>query len=322
MNTLLDKYKNDALTPEELFLLRGKIKTEDTAELEKELLEDWLSFQTREPDSDKEVNYEQIWQRIEQDTRKVKPSFRWKYIWQYAAILLLPLLLFSTFYFYREATIVAQQEMVVETQQGERANITLPDGTSVYLNTESKLTYNPAEFNQDTRAITFEGEAYFQVKKDREKPFSISSQNIQVNVLGTEFNLHSRKNQDSLVVILKKGHVLLAASTQQQELFENETAIFDKRSGTFSVEKDLTPTIHWIQKELLFKNTPLSELLTIIEAKYNVHIHLSGGEQWTNDKFSGTLPANDLVSVLEILRKSYQCDYVIRANQIQITFPK
>ena len=172
MKDLIEKYKRNELTPEELHALQTRIATESPLELERIVREDWENFQNQRLEMpDKEADFDRIWKDIERNTAQ-ETVINWRKILSYAAILLLPILLFSTFYFYREAKIVATQEMIVQTGAGEHANITLPDGTFVSLNVRSKLSYNPADFNKRTRNIGFMGEGYFQVLSSLRKRFN------------------------------------------------------------------------------------------------------------------------------------------------------
>lgn len=322
MKDLIEKYKRNELTPEELHALQTRIATESPLELERIVREDWENFQNQRLEMpDKEADFDRIWKEIERNTAQ-ETVINWRKILSYAAILLLPILLFSTFYFYREAKIVATQEMIVQTGAGEHANITLPDGTFVSLNVRSKLSYNPADFNKRTRNIGFMGEGYFQVKKDEGIPFVISSQAIQLKVLGTEFNFRSRESQDDIEVILTKGHVLLSSSDKYVELFENETAIYNKQTGTFSIEKKKDEPIHWLHKELYFQNTPFAELVETLEEEYDVRFEWQACDHLAGDRFSGTLPSSNLRAVLDILRKSYGLEYEVNANRVILTCTK
>lgn len=322
MKDLIEKYKRNELTPEELQTLRAKMAAGNAQDLEEIMWEDWEGFQSGPwMMPKKEIDYNAVWNEIERKTTK-NIVINWRRILSYAAIFLLPILLFSTFYFYREARGVMTQELIVQTEAGEHANITLPDGTFVNLNVCSRLTYNPADFNKRTRSIGFIGEGYFQVARNEEIPFIISSQNIQLKVLGTEFNFRSRENQDNIEVILEKGHVLLSSSDKYIELFDNETAIYDKQTGTFSVEKQKDEPIHWLQKELYFQNTPFADLLKILEEAYNVRFEWQECEYLAGDRFSGTLPSSNLRSVLEILRKSYGFEYEVNTARVIVIRPE
>lgn len=322
MKDLIGKYKKNALTPEELNALRMKIASENPQVLEEIIRKDWEDFQEKPwVMPQQEVDFDHIWKEIERNTSQ-RSRINWRRIFSYAAILLLPILLFSTFYFYREARNVATQEMIVQTRAGEQANITLPDGTIVNLNARSTLRYNPADFNKQTRYIGFLGEGYFQVARNQKIPFVIASQNLHLKVLGTEFNFRSRENQNDIEVILEKGHVLLSSSDKSIELFENETAIYDKQTGTFSVEKQKNEPIHWLHKELYFQNTPFAELVKALEETYDVRFEWETCEHLATDRFSGTLPSSNLRAVLDILRKSYGFEYELNDSRVILTCTK
>lgn len=327
MRRLLDKYKRDKLTPDELLELRRRSQRLGEEELERLLMEDWIAFQ-REEVVGLPIGYERMRQRIERrigrsERRSERRSWMVRCL-RYAAIMLVPLLLASTFYFYRKAEVVSGQEMVISAGIGERANVTLPDGTSVKINAESTLRYSPAEFNKSTREIHIDGEAFFEVHRNPDIPFIVSSQNLSLKVLGTTFNFRSRKEEEQIEVTLLEGHVLLSSATharKQQELMGKEKAIFYKNTGEFRVERESREedAIAWTREKLIFKNTLFKDLITTVERAYGVTFEFSGCERFMNDSFSGTLPSTNLEMALEILRKSYGFRYSVSADKISVT---
>lgn len=318
MKDLIHKYKKNELTPEELRRLREEIASASSSAIEEIVRKDWEndSCDNLQKDISYTSDLERIWERIDRETSFKEHTLSWRKVLNYAAVFLLPVLLLSTFYFYHEARAVSGQKMVVRTEKGEHADILLPDGTSVNLNVSSELSYNPADFNKKTRNVDFIGEGFFRVARNTEVPFVISSQELQLEVLGTEFNFRSRVNQTDIEVMLEKGHVMLYSGDKCVELFENETAVYDKQSGTFSVERNSDEPVYWLRKELHFQNTSFSDLIRTLEAEYDVHFEWSGCKHHADDCFSGILPSSDLRSVLEILRKSYGFEYKINADTV------
>ena len=309
------------MSPDELRELREGSRRLGEEELERLFLEDWLAFQ-KEEGVGVPIGYERMREETRRRIASVERRSWLGKLMRYAAILLVPLLLVSTLYFYKKAEVVAEQEMVISAGKGERANVTLPDGTLVKINVESTLRYNPAEFNKSSREIHLDGEAYFEVRKNPDVPFIVSSQNLGLRVLGTTFNFRSRKEEERIEVTLLEGHVLLTSTTharKRQELMANEKAIFYKNTGEFRVERESkAEKVAWTQKKLVFKNTLFKDLIKTIGREYGVSFELSGCERFMDDSFSGTLPSTDLDTVLEILRKSYGLSYSVNADTVRL----
>jgi len=321
MKLLIDKYKENILTPTELQALRDKTRNVGDEELEQLLLSDWVASEKESPIGDR-IDMDQMKKSINSklDTEnKLTKRLPLYTILRYTAVLLIPLLVFSTFYFYRKADAISNLDIVVSVGEGERMSLALPDGTSVKMNAESELRYNPADFNISNRTIRFEGEGYFEVTSNRKIPFVIESQHINLKVLGTTFNFLSREQLNNIEVTLLKGHVLLSASGKSQELFAHETAIFNKETGEFKILKDeKEKEVYWIRHEIYFKNSSFSEVLSTLEREYNIQFKLVNAEAFSDDTFSGILPSADIETVMEILKKSYGFNYTINSDIITL----
>ncbi len=138
---------------------------------------------------DERKAYQQISNQL--FSRKKINVFGW--IQRVAAVLLLPVVVASAIYFYSEKNDRTQFSTVyntVETPLGMRSSLTLPDGTKVWLNAGSKISY-PVLFSNQVREVSLSGEAYFEVKKDKSWPFVVSTKNMNVMVTGTTFNCNA-----------------------------------------------------------------------------------------------------------------------------------
>ena len=143
---------------------------------------------------------------------------------------------------------------------GQRAELTLPDSTKVWLNAHSKLVY-PLSFQKDTRSVELSGEAYFEVRRNEKVPFVVKTSKVDVKVLGTEFNVSAYEEEADFEVALLKGSVLLESSrlrephsmkpgemvyeTGRDGLFQGRAILFGtySESGLFQMERrfDLFP---------------------------------------------------------------------------------
>ena len=125
----------------------------------------------------------------------------------WAAAVLLPILLACTVFMYYNITNLRDGQMIVSTASGETSTVQLPDGTQVLLKESSQISYSTTDFSRGTRAIDFQGAAYFYVTSDASHPFTITTEKEQVRVLGTEFYLVSEKGSQKDVLSLDKGKV-------------------------------------------------------------------------------------------------------------------
>jgi len=167
----------------------------------------------------------------------------------------------------------APEQLLYETGLGESKLVSLPDGSNVRLNYNSKLKFE--EFG-DSRTVHLEGEGYFEIKRDESRPFIIETASSTTTVLGTKFNLKSRKTGTELIVT--EGKVSFAP------LFGDDTAkilIKDQKcdillNGTISeiVAINSVQTVAWLKKRLIFKTEMLENVVSELENIYNKSIHL------------------------------------------------
>ena len=121
-------------------------------------------------------------------------------------------------------------DMIVAVEKGQKANITLPDGSKGWINSDSKLSYG-SRFNADERVLNLEGEAYFEVKPDAKRPFIVQSGKVSVKALGTSFNVKNYNTEEHISVVLMTGKVEVTANDNHVDLLPNEQAIFNKHSS-------------------------------------------------------------------------------------------
>ncbi len=164
---------------------------------------------------------------------------------------------------------------LVATEKANEATV-LPDGTKVYLNEGSHLSYN-TDFNSGHRHIQFEGEAYFEVAANEETPFVISTQNLGIRVLGTSFNLSSFEHKDDVVLHLQTGKLAVYSLNangepmEQMVLHPGEKSVYNKTTAVLSRESFETLNfLSWKTGVLEFNNAPLSEVLDALSKAYGL----------------------------------------------------
>lgn len=197
-----------------------------------------------------------------------------------AAVLLLAITTLGINYFFNSGA-----EWVTVVANTEVKEVTLPDGSSVWLNKNAQLSYIQ-EFEGSTRQIKLEGEAFFDVTRNPAKPFIIDAGEGQIKVLGTSFSIDTRQEQTE--VLVKSGKVAFKGNKQAKEVYltKNMKAIFDKEADIVTVNKDVSLNeLAWQSGKLFFKGATLAEVLKEIEIVYNTSIQLNNnsiaGCSWT-----------------------------------------
>lgn len=208
--------------------------------------------------------------------------------------------------------------VTVSTNPGMRTSCELPDGTLAYLNSGSTLIY-PALYQKDKRAITLNGEAYFKVSHDPSKPFivSVAHGKMQVKVLGTEFNLQAYEEESTVRTTLVTGSVAIDIVKNGKvmpgtNLKPSERAVFDISSGKMSIATVNTEyDTAWKDGRLMFKDTPIPQVLKRLSCFYNVKFDVRDSVINTYC-FTGTFQNKQLSQILDYLKISSQIDYKIQ----------
>ena len=211
----------------------------------------------------------------------------------------------------------ANSSFLAEVPAGDKVQLTLPDKSSVKLNSESSLSY---AYVNGKRVARLKGEGYFQVSKDRKHPFVVQVGNLNIEVLGTCFNVYSYEENDFVETSLIEGSVRLYDSKSPSESFilkPSQKAIYSKNNGKISFHNtDNVKETAWTQNHLVFESEKLGSVFQKIERWYGVHIDLLCPEI-ANDQISGSFKDEQLPYVMEALKFNYK----IIGNNVTINKP-
>jgi transmembrane sensor len=245
-----------------------------------------------------------------------------------AAVLLLPVLMAFAYYYYSSTKHTEQFSTVyntAETSLGMRSSLTLPDGTKVWLNAGSKLSY-PVLFSDEFREVKLSGEAYFEVKKDKNWPFMVSSGNMNIIVSGTTFNCNAYPENNEIQTVLVEGQVTVAnqSATEVEELLPGELATFSKDNQRMTKTKtDLHKYIAWKSGKLMFRDDRMDLVVEKLERWYNVEINIK--EKEISDYiYTATFIDESLDQVLKMLSLSAPISYTVskRTKGVDGSFSK
>lgn len=194
---------------------------------------------------------------------------------------------------------VVAQQVIYRTFHGERLNIVLPDSSRVYMNSDATLTVDP-NFGQKTREIEFDGEAFFNITSDKQRPFIIHSANNSYTVLGTSFNLQSYAKEDFAVVTLHTGCLQAQIKKDVIILDPNEQLQIDAATNTISKrEVRVDDSIGWLDGRLVFSGHPLKDVANKLSRYYQMKVNVH--EEIAGLQYTGTVDKESLSESLRMI---------------------
>jgi len=205
--------------------------------------------------------------------------------------------------------------------RGGEYNLVLADGTRVFLNAMSSFKY-PVKFSGKNREVELSGEAYFEVKKDAGRPFIVKTTAINIEVLGTSFNLSAYENTEKIITTLVEGSVKLNSHIKNGSrlLVPEEQAIFDLKSGLTEIKKvDVKLYTAWKDGNFIFYDTRLEEIMTTLTRWYNANVFYANASV-KNLRFSGNLNRYDNINqLLDIIKSTGKINIEIKNKTIQFS---
>ncbi|GGW82843.1 FecR family protein [Salegentibacter mishustinae] len=203
---------------------------------------------------------------------------------------------------------------------GKKFEISLSDGTRIHLNAGTTIRF-PVNFsNLKERQVSLSGEAYFDVTKNKEKPFIVNSHGLNTKVYGTEFNVSAYPNEKYTNIVLVEGSVGLYddLSTGQTMLVPGELGSYEKYHKNIETKKVPTGVYtSWINGELVFRDATLDDILEKLERHFNVTI-VNKTSNVSNETFNANFGDQPVEKVLEYLDRIYEINYIIENNKIII----
>ena len=213
-------------------------------------------------------------------------------------------------------------DISVEAPLGSKTKLYLPDGTLVWLNAGSRMTYSQG-FGVDNRKVELEGEGYFEVKRNEKIPFFVKTKDLQLQVLGTKFNFRDYPEDHEVVVSLLEGKVGLNNLLREEKeavLSPDERAVLNKANGLLTVESvTASNASQWTDGYLFFDEELLPDIAKELERSYNVKIHIANDSLKTF-RFYGNFVRREqnIQEVLEALASTEKMQYKIEERNITI----
>lgn len=274
---------------------------------------------------DKEMEWNKLQENIKQDhtdksvsllLRKIKSYFDFSFYPRLQPALLGLLLLITVFVtvfiFMNQKQKVSDYKTIV-TQNSETKKIELQDGSIVHLNNGSRIEV-PSNYNENERKVKLEGEAFFEVVKNS-KPFIITTENAQIEVLGTKFNVWTREAKTKIIV--KEGRVNLKqkeAATGGIELQGGFlSTVVGNNDPAFPIPVDADYLVGWLNKKLIFEHTKLSEIVEELERLYDKEFIINDASL-NNLTLTGVFDYSNLDSTLEMICLALDLKYQVQSG--------
>ncbi|MFA5973940.1 MAG: FecR domain-containing protein [Lentimicrobiaceae bacterium] len=261
------------------------------------------------------IHYEINTKSKAQKEGKYASIVKWAY--RIAGMLLLPLAFLIGLHMNKETQLKKEAWVEIKAPAWTRAQFSLPDGTTGWLNSSSSIKYKE-DFIHD-RQIALNGEAFFDVFKDKHRPFVVTTNDISVEVLGTRFNIASYDNENDVEVILEEGKLLFNTAKRNKFyiMHPNDLVTFNKTNKDFTTEVvDPNKYLSWTDGMLVFRNDPLDVIARRLERWYNIDVEVD--KTLTEDlRLRATFKDESLEEVLGLLKRSLPIDYKIEIQDLK-----
>lgn len=284
------RYLNGEATHEEEAMIDAFIKQgEEQAALFNQWMEEWEAniFSTPAPAVD------QAWQRLQETIdshtgRTVHMQWWHKAV---AAAAIIVIIGCAAIWSFLGST--ATQTYLCSAPAGSKTQVTLPDGSKVWLNGGSSLAYTN-QFNDDNRRVELHGEAYFEVQKHQGKPFTVHTQGYDVTVKGTKFNVSAYDNDPISTTTLMEGKVELSDGKRNLSLAPGDAVQLDKATGQLQRYATDGFADGWRSGRLMYPDITLEQFGRVLSRQYNVNVHLANS-QCANMRISVMLQNNETI---------------------------
>lgn len=310
---LLHKKLTNVISKEESIVLEKWLESDINKKIAEEITAVWQAggqYQTNfEPDTKKAFAKfkSKLVTENEPPVVKMNSRKRWVGIAASLVVLLAASFLINRLFFAKVELITAH------TGASERQEVVLPDGSQVWLNEQSTLVY-AKEFSKEKRSVRLEGEAFFKVTRNEEKPFYVNTPDGYVQVLGTSFNVKDYADAAAFEVFVNSGKVAFVPKGIHKKaiLTVSKKASFNKENRHMSVETTTTKnTIYWKTGVLKFENNKLATVFKDVKTHYGVDIRVDDAAM-LDCKFTGNFKHSSIDAIIKTLSVAF--DFKVNKN--------
>lgn len=269
-------------------------------------------------DDTQQYDVDQAFERFRKRTgldQSGKQSYKWYRTWSVAAVAIVLLGLITVTAYWQGSRQIQSNfsDIVVEAPLGSKTKLTLPDGSTVWLNAGSKMVYSQG-FGVSDRRLAFQGEGYFEVEKNDEMPFLVQTHDVNVTVVGTKFNFRNYPEDEEAVVELLEGKVALENQLKGEVvryLSPNEKMVLHKATGEMDITSaKVKEATLWTENILLFDEDLLPDIVRKLERSYHVQIEIDN-EDLKQARFYGQFNQleQNIYDVLDMLSETGKLKY-------------
>lgn len=269
-------------------------------------------------DDTQQYDVDQAFERFRKRTgldQSGKQSYKWYRTWSVAAVAIVLLGLITVTAYWQGSRQIQSNfsDIVVEAPLGSKTKLTLPDGSTVWLNAGSKMVYSQG-FGVSDRRLAFQGEGYFEVEKKDEMPFLVQTHDVNVTVVGTKFNFRNYPEDEEAVVELLEGKVALENQLKEESvryLSPNEKMVLHKATGKMDITSaKVKEATLWTENILLFDEDLLPDIVRELERSYHVQIEIEN-EDLKQTRFYGQFNQleQNIYDVLDMLSETGKLKY-------------
>ena len=314
----------------------GKYLTNSESDNEKETLDSWLNENSENKELLNSINdnknlvqeYELMnsfneKMALERFNEKLllKSKTRALIHWRIAASIIIVIGVIGILYFiagdFSKADKSSGVYTSVFTENGQRSKVVLPDSSIVWLNSGTTLSY-PDNFSNQNRKIILNGQAFFEVTHKRDYPFSVQANGLIVKVLGTKFDVDAYSDEDEIAVVLESGKVELTHKEFDSFSYymkPGEKATIKLSDNRTMNVRQVDPKIYssWKDGKLIFRNSPMRDVVEKLKKWYNINIEISNPEVY-NSIFSGTIKNESYEEIFRLIGIACHVDCKIQHN--------
>jgi transmembrane sensor len=319
IEAFIQRFKKGDCSPEEINLFRKWIAEADFLEAEKELTPEVL-------ESIKARTHQQLMQQIR--SLPAAPVRRMAILRKYVAAAAIVVTMGAAvllWYIKSRQGVSAAQSLsslsIIDNNQHVVRKITMPDGTIIWLNRNSRLEFDNQQYNHTQRYVKLSGEGFFEVAKDASKPFIVETGNIHTRVLGTAFNIEAYQHESEIRVSLVHGKVALEdkAKALTAVLAPNQTMRYSRQTKDWQLSPMAVDNINaWTTGALVFNELPLEEAIERISDKYHLTV-VYDKSLLRNKRITATFTVNDWQSALHNVLFVHGLNFMLKQGKVTIT---
>jgi transmembrane sensor len=224
----------------------------------------------------------------------------------------------GAYWWFNSRATLEEPTMVAQTMTDQQEEVTLPDGSTVWLNANTHFEYTDGA---DTRTVKLIGEAFFEVAKNPERPFVIETQHTTTRVLGTSFNIRAYPEEKTTEIIVATGLVAFQAAEKEEtlQLEPGKAGVFDESTAQLALkEADVANAKAWQTKTLRFADTKMNNVREVLERYYHKTIIIEN-EAILDCRFSGTYDQPELQTLIEIMEFSMNLNIQVVNDTIRVS---